>query len=90
MDLFHIIDDGVAILRLKGGIEKQVRVYRRGEKLYVPAKGGYLRLTRGSGTLDPNITCLALEGPGIKIINNMPTYVEPSKPVALEEVRKAS
>ena len=77
MDLFYIIDDGVAILRMRGRVYKQTKLYRRGEHLYVPASGGYIQLTRGSGTSDPNISCIGVEGPGVVFENNLPKYREP-------------
>lgn len=53
MELFTVLDEPTAIIRIgKGCVEKQVKLYRRGHKLYVPHSGGYVevrkRLENGS------------------------------------------
>ena len=77
MDLFHIIDDGAAILRLRGRVWKQTKLYRRAEHVYVPSSGGFIRLTRGGGTTDPHTTCIEVEGPGVTITNGVPSWAQP-------------
>jgi len=60
IELFHEIPDAEAIIRQRGGIFKQAKVYRRGGKLYIGASGGYVRLTAKFGdtwgTSNPNIS----------------------------------
>lgn len=56
MNLFHVINDGVAVLRVKGGIFKQSKIYRREAMVYAALGGGFVRLTRSGGTTNPNTT----------------------------------
>jgi hypothetical protein len=65
LDLFHVIDDGVAVLRSKGRY-RQTKVYRRGEHVFAGLGGVFIRLTAGDGTSDPNTSWIGLEGPGIE------------------------
>ncbi|MFA5898843.1 MAG: hypothetical protein WC829_06985 [Hyphomicrobium sp.] len=55
MNRFHIIEEAAAILRTKG-VWKQVKVYLRGEAVYVSVGGGYVRLYKGGGTSVPNVS----------------------------------
>lgn len=75
-ELFHIIDDGVAILRLRGKRYRQTKIYRRGQDVFADPGGGYVRLLSGGGTTDPAIGWLAVEGPGVTFRGSrIPTYV---------------
>lgn len=60
MELFHEIPDAQAIIRCKGGVYKQVKMYRRGEHQYVAARGGFVRICAKFGdhwpTSCPDIT----------------------------------
>lgn len=76
MQLFHVIDDGVAILRIRGRVYKQAKIYHRGEDVFAAYGGGYIRLTRGSGTTVPEVSCEAVEGPGVEIRLGVPKFVE--------------
>lgn len=72
IQLFTMVEDGDAILRLKNGVHKQVKVYHRAGKLFVPASGGYVRIvpTRWDdyfATGHPDIKVLEIEGQGIEI-----------------------
>lgn len=72
IQLFTMVEDGDAILRLKNGIHKQVKVYHRAGKLYVPASGGYVRIVPQRwddyfSTGHPDIKVLEIEGQGIEI-----------------------
>lgn len=42
MHLFTAIDDAVAIVRFPKGVHKQVKMYRRGEGVFLPCSGGYI------------------------------------------------
>lgn len=44
MQLFTKIEDATAILRLPKGVQKQVPMYRRGFRVYVPHGGGYIEV----------------------------------------------
>ena len=59
MDLFHEIEGAVAILRLPKGVFKQVKMFHRGQDVYVAAAGGYVRvgpwLGNRWGTTHPSV-----------------------------------
>lgn len=81
INLFHKIEDAVAIVRVKGGIHKQVDMYRRGDKVYIPLRGGYTRLTCrfGDGTIGtdcPNTTVVEFEADGVTMDHGgkVPTF----------------
>lgn len=63
MERFHLVDDGAVILRLKGGTYRQVKMYRRGGRLYAGHGTGYVRLYEGGGTSCPNIAWIDAEVP---------------------------
>lgn len=44
MELFHEIPDAQCIVRCKGGVYKQAKLYRRGEHTYVGIRGGFVRI----------------------------------------------
>lgn len=77
MELFHVIDDGVVILRARG-VYKQVKLYRRGEQLYALFGGGFIRLLQGRGTTVPNVSWIDMEGPGCLMSRVGPVYVPDS------------
>jgi len=69
---FTLVEDGIAILRLKNGVQKQVKVYHRVGKLYVPHSGGFVRIvpTRWDdyfATAHNDAKVLEIEGEGITI-----------------------
>jgi hypothetical protein len=75
MELFHVIEDGVAILRLKRGIFRQTKIYRRGEQVFAAVGGGYVRLIAYGGTTNTDITCLEVAGPGVTLdARRLPTW----------------
>lgn len=53
--LFHIVDDAYAILRRKGGVYVQAKVFCRGANLYAGVSGGFVMLFQ-NGTSSPNIS----------------------------------
>ena len=64
MELFHEIPDAQAIIRCKGGVYKQVKLYRRGEHKYVAARGGFVRILSKFGdtwlTSNPDTTVIGM------------------------------
>lgn len=60
MEMFHEIPDESAIIRQRGGVFKQAKLFRRGEQIYVAAQGGYVRVLKKFGdtwgTSNPNTT----------------------------------
>ena len=76
MELFHLIEEGVAILRAKGRIFKQTKIYRRGEDVFAPWGGGFIKLSRGGGTALPDLTVIEIEGPGVVIVQGVPKFVD--------------
>ena len=62
MELFHEIVDGAAIVRLKHGLHKQVKIYRRKGFVYVGVSGGFVRIVTKFGdywtTANPNISVI--------------------------------
>lgn len=67
---FTLVEDGIAILRVKNGVQKQVKVYHRLGKLYVPLSGGFVRIVPQRwddyfSTVHPDAKVLEIEGEGI-------------------------
>lgn len=62
MQLFHRIDDAECIVRIAGGVFKQSELYRRGDRVYVKASGGFVRICAPFGdtwgTSHPNINVI--------------------------------
>lgn len=71
MDLFHKIEGAVAIVRRKNGVMAQTDMYRRGERIFVPAPGGYVRvvtkLGNEFGTGHPDIKVVEFEADGVTL-----------------------
>lgn len=63
MDRLIHLSDAQAFIRTSTGVYKQVDVYRRGDKAYVQASGGYLRICVGIGGEWPT------SHPGVKVID---------------------
>lgn len=66
MERFHVIDEAEAIIR-KGVVFKQVKLYRRGEDIFIPMSGGFIRvIAKFNDTFEtsvPNIKLIDFEGP---------------------------
>ena len=77
MDLFHIVDEGAAIIRLRGRRYRQVKVYRRGKDVYAAIGSDFVRLLAHGGTTDPHVGWLGVEGPWIKLKANRAPVFEP-------------
>jgi len=67
--MFHIVDDGVVVLRSKG-VWKQTKAYTReieGERAVFAGHGsGFIRLFRNGGTSVPTISWDQVELPNLK------------------------
>lgn len=61
MERFHVIDEAVVILRIKG-VYRQVKAYRRGAGLYAGYGSGFIRLYGGDGTSAPNVSYDGFDG----------------------------
>lgn len=66
MDLFTVLHDSLAIVKLPKGVHKQVKVYRRGDLLYIPHSGGFveIRYKDGAGnyvTGHPDIVVIEID-----------------------------
>lgn len=74
--LFHQVDDMQVVLRCKGGVFKQAKVYRRtvdGKKhLFAGVGGGFVMLLGSGGTSSPNVSWLELDDPQDRAINSGP------------------
>jgi hypothetical protein len=68
MLLFHRIDDAECIIRAKGGVFKQAELYRRGDRVYVKAAGGFVRIVAQFGDT------WGTSNPGVNVID-MPERV---------------
>lgn len=77
MDLFNVIDDGVAIVRA-GSIYRQTKLYRRKDRLYVTHAGGYVRICAKFGntwgTALPNLKIIEFEGEGVNTATSEPRW----------------
>lgn len=64
MDLFHIIPDAEGIIRIRGAVFKQVKLYQRKGRVFIGAQGGFVRITTQLGdewgTSAPGITVIDL------------------------------
>ena len=73
MDLFHQIEDAEAIVRLKGGVHKQLKLYRRRDRIFIGISGGYLRVCAKFGdtwgTANPSINVIDMTDhvPGLSL-----------------------
>lgn len=97
MDQFSKIDDACAVVRYPKGISKIIDVYHRGDRLFVPHGGGFVRvcarLSDGEYTTShPDVKILELEAEGVthsteKGFKSEPRYIKGAtswtKPVAV-------
>jgi len=78
MELFTLIDDGVAIIRKPPGVFMQTKLYHRGGDVYINAAGGFVRICAKFdtyGTTHPNIKVLELSGRNVVLHQkNAPAY----------------
>lgn len=70
MELFTVIDDAYGIARYPQGVQKQVKLYRRKQRVYLPHSGGFIEV-RGKeadgthNTSHPNVKLLEFECEGV-------------------------
>lgn len=55
MELFHIIDDAVVIVR-RNGVYRQCKLYRKGVDVFAQVGGGFVRLLAMGGTSQPAVS----------------------------------
>lgn len=67
MELFTQIDDAHAIIRLPKGVQKQVKLYRRGLNVYIPHAGGYVEVRSVYSNREP--LPLTTAHPDIKVVD---------------------
>lgn len=66
-NLFHIIE-GAQVIVHSGGVFKQNKVFRRGNRLYAQWGGGFIRLDASGGTSAPKVSWEDLDlPPGVSI-----------------------
>lgn len=68
MLLFHRIDDAECIIRARGGVFRQAELYRRGDRVFVKAAGGYVRIVAKFGDT------WGTSNPGTNVID-MPSHI---------------
>lgn len=79
MLLFHKIPDAEAIIRVANGVYKQAEVYHRGERVFIGAAGGFVRVVAKFGdewgTSHPKIKVLDIsqDVPGL-FVTKEPRY----------------
>lgn len=80
MNLFVLIEDAVAIVRYPKGIMKQTKMYQRGESVYIPHGGGFVRLVHQFDekftTSHPDLSVIEFEAEGVEIHNRVPKMKE--------------
>lgn len=67
MELFTQIDDAHAIIRLPKGVQKQVKLYKREDRVYVPHSGGYVEVRSIYNAREP--LPLTTAHPDIKVVD---------------------
>jgi hypothetical protein len=86
VNLFSVIDDGVAIIRCANGVFKQAKVYHRGGRVYVAHGGGFVRVCAAFngtfGTSHPNVKVVELEAEGVDVTTGEPRFRSALKAVA--------
>lgn len=79
MELFTVIEDAQAIIRTKGGVFKQTKMYHRMGKVYIGVAGGFIRVSHKFGetwgTTNPAVTVIDMpqDVPGLFIVKE-PKY----------------
>lgn len=74
MDVFSQIDGALAIVRYPKGVFKQVKLYHRKTRVYIPHAGGFI-LVRGQDicsdayfTSHPDIKLIEYDAPGVESV----------------------
>jgi hypothetical protein len=92
MQLFHLVEDAVAIVRMPKGIFRQAKMYHRGDRLFVGYGAGFLRITAkfgdSWGTSHPEIRVMEFECPNATGASE-PRYEAPPAAVPIRSARAA-
>lgn len=64
MELFHIIEDGQAIM-FSRGVYRQAKVFRRGTMVFAQHGGGFIRLMQGGATSVPTVAWKGVDALGV-------------------------
>lgn len=71
MDLFTLVEDGVAVLRAPNGVFKQTKVFTRGGRVFVPYSGGFIRVCAAFNsqhtTTHPSVKVVEIEAEGLDL-----------------------
>lgn len=74
--LFHQVDDMQVILRRKGGVFSQAKVYTRSvdreRRLFAGVSGGFVMLLGNGGTSSPDVSWLDLDDPQNRAVKSGP------------------
>lgn len=73
MDLFHVIEEGQAIVRSRG-VFRQVKIYRRADDVFAGYGGGFIKLLGMKSTTSPNISWVDIDGPNITLDRGQPKW----------------
>lgn len=74
MELFTVIEEAQAIIRTKGGVFKQTKLYHRTGKVYIGVGNGFIRVCNKFGetwgTTNPAVTVIDMphDVPGLFIV----------------------
>lgn len=80
MDRMVVIEDAQAFVRLPKGVYKQVNVYARGERIFVPHSGGFIRVcarlgSDGWSTSHPSVKVIDFDDhPQLSLVSGEPRY----------------
>lgn len=66
MELFSVIDDVNAIVKLPKGVQKQVKLYKRNNRVYVPHSGGFVEVRHKELHTD----CWTTAHPDVKVLKH--------------------
>jgi hypothetical protein len=85
MQVFTVIDSNLALVRYPKGVFRQVQMYRRGDRVYLPHSGGYIEV-RG---LQPHDGSFATSHPDIKLLefDNVDDRIHTVRHLGLEDMR---
>lgn len=79
MDLFTVIDDALAIVRYPKGVLKQVKLYHRKTRVFIPHSGGFVQV-RGKETgsemyytSHPDIRLVEYQAEGMETVRELGT-----------------
>lgn len=75
MEVFSQIDDALAIVKYPRGILKQVKMYRRKDRVYVPHSGGFIEVRNNWDgaftTSHPDVKVVEYDARGTHLVKEM-------------------